>query len=357
MKRLKKTFLSHIRILFFICCLLLFTDATVCVDAKIVYCVDGDIYVRNDDGTNRRRLTKTTLSEDCHPTWSPDGTKIAFIRRMDKEKSQTSGELFIMTADGTNLQRLTYDDFGDGFPSWSPDGKRIVFQSRQDGQSELYVIDLETRAVMQLTGIERIEGELSSVAPDWSPDGTQIVYEKFINNLVRRPGFVAGLAHKNIYVMSADGENQRPLLPDPKPGADTVIMRFFPRWSADGQRLVLKDCTWTDGIKCRLAVMRIGGEIQVIQDIYDKLGENLQVGAARWIENDKALLFDMRIKDNPNAINYDLYRYEFETGDLKKLTLTLWDEDYPDWIEGGLPVSLQGKLPTQWGEKKQDLSR
>ena len=103
--------------------------------------------------------------------------------------------------------------------------------------------------------------------------------------------------------------------------------------------------------------MRIGGEIQVIQDIYDKLGENLLIGSTRWIENDKALLFYMKLKDNPNAKTYDLYRYEFETGDLKRLTLTLWDEKYPDWIEGGLSVSPQGKLPTQWGEKKRELSR
>ena len=356
MNRPKITFLSHIRILFLSWCLLIFVGVTV-ANAKIAYCVDGDIYVRNDDGTNRRRLTKNTVGKDLDPNWSPDGKRITFIRLMDKKKSQTSGELFIMNAGGTELQRLTHDDVGDAYPSWSPDGKKIAFRSQRSGRSEVYVIDLETFNVTQLTGIE---GEPGATAPDWSPDGTQIVYEKFINNLVRqpgRPGFGAGFSHKNIYVMSADGENQRPLLPDPKPGADTVIMRFFPRWSADGQRLVLKDCTWTDGIKCRLAVMRIGGEIQVIQDIYDKLGENLQVGAARWIENDKALLFDMRLKDNPNAINYDLYRYEFETGDLKRLTLTLWDEDYPDWIEGGLPVSPQDKLPTQWGEKKQDLSR
>ena len=112
----KITFLSHIRILFFICCLLLFTDATVCVDAKIVYCVDGDIYVRNDDGTNRRRLTKNTVGKDLDPNWSPDGTQIAFIRRMGKEKDQTSDELFIMNAGGTELQRLTHDDVGDASP-------------------------------------------------------------------------------------------------------------------------------------------------------------------------------------------------------------------------------------------------
>ena len=347
MNRSKITFLSHICLFFLACCLTLFTGATVYVDAKIAYCVDGDIYVRNDDGTYRRRLTKNTVSEDRYPNWSPDGKKIAFIRRMDKKKSQTSGELFIMNANGKHLQRLTHDNVGDAYPSWSPDGKKIVFRSRRSGRSEVHVIDLETLFVTQLTGIE---GEPGATAPDWSPDGTQIVYEKFINR-------VGGLSHKNIYVMSANGENQRPLLSDLKPDADTVILPTFPRWSADGQRLVFKDCTWTDGIKCRLAVMRIGGEVQVIQDIYDKLGENLQVGSARWIENDKALLFNMILKDNPNAKTYDLYKYEFETGNLKRLTLTLGNEKYPDWIEGPLSVSPQGKLPTQWGEKKQNLSQ
>ena len=354
MKHLKIFFLSHIRFLFFICCLPLFAGMTVCVDAKIVFCVDGDIYIRNDDGTNRRRLTKNMVSEDRYPNWSPDGTRIAFIRRMDKKKGQTSGELFIMNADGKHLQRLTHNDFSDSYLSWSPDGKRIAFTSGRSGKYEVHVVDMETLDVTQLTSGEGAQG---AAVPDWSPDGTQIVYEKFINNLVRRPGFATGLSHKNIYVMSADGENQRPLLPDPKPGVDTVIMRFFPRWSADGRQLVFKDCTWKKEITCRLSVMRIGGKIQVIQDIYDKLGENLQIGSTRWIENDKALLFNMILKDTPNAKTYDLYRYEFETGSLKRLTLTLGNEKYPDWIEGTLSVSSHGKLPAQWGEKKQTLSR
>ena len=123
MNRPKITFLSHIRILFLSWCLLIFVGVTV-ANAKIAYCVDGDIYVRNDDGTNRRRLTKNTLSEDRHPNWSPDGTQIAFIRRMDKERFHTSGELFIMNANGKHLRRLTNDDVGDTYPSWSPDGKK-----------------------------------------------------------------------------------------------------------------------------------------------------------------------------------------------------------------------------------------
>ena len=328
------------------------------VDAKIVFVVDDDIYVMNDDGTGRRRLTKNTVSRDHYPRWSPDGTRIAFIRYMDK-KRQSSGELFIMNTNGKDLQRLTDNNAREGYPSWSPDGKRIVFQSDRNrrGRSEVHVIDLETRAVTQLTGIEKIEDERGSVVPDWSPDGTQIVYEKFISN--RKPngrGVGAGFSHKNIYVMSADGADQRPLFPDPKPGAKTVTMRFFPRWSADGQRIVFTDCSDNGRQTCRLSVARIGGVPHAIKDIYDRLGDHLLTAGARWIEDDRAILFSLMVWGKPKA-NYDLYRYEFRTRKLRRLTRESSNEEWPDWIEGALSVSPQDKLPTQWGEKKKNISQ
>lgn len=326
MKHLKSVyFLPAITFLFAFC------SFVPVVEAKIVFCIKGNLYVMNDNGRNRRQLTENTAGWVTHPRWSPDGKRIAFNRRFDNR--QSTYEIFIMNADGTNVERLTDNNVIDHYPSWSPDGKKIAFC----GGNEVHVIDLATRNVMQLTGIgEDIKDAKSSAAPDWSPDGTQIVYEKFTD------------VGKDIYVMSANGENQRPLLPNPE-----GKIRFFPRWSADGQKVVFDDCTWDDDIMdCRLSIVTPHGKLQKINGLYDRLGDNLLIGIMCWMNNDKELLLDLKLLGNPQP-NYDIYRYNLNAKSLKRLTQGKEHEKHPHWIEGSLSVSPQDKKKVTWGMLKQ----
>ena len=341
MNRPKTTVFLQTLMFLFACCPLLFSVTTI-VEAKIVFRIGNDLYVMNDDGSGRRRLTHNTTTEDRRPRWSPDGTQIAFSRYMTKGKMHSS-ELFIINANGTGPQRLTDNNVSDSYPSWSPDGQHIAFA----GNREVYIIEIATRTLKRLTFAEAREHG-SSTAPDWSPDGSQITFERFLSI---RGRLGAGFVGKIIYVMSADGQRQRRLQPQRRISDD--MMQFEPRFSADGQRVLFDDCRWLgDRTKCRLSFARIGGVAHVITDLYNRFGDNFLISYAGWMQSDRAILFAMKRLDKPDP-NYDLYRYAFDTRKLRRLTHEPGDEKDPDWTEGVLSVSPHQKLPTQWGDIKQ----
>lgn len=68
----------------------------------------------NADGSNQTRITNNAAF-DSEPTWSPDGTMIAFSTVRDG-----NDEVFVMNANGTNQRNLTNHALKDFSPSWMP---------------------------------------------------------------------------------------------------------------------------------------------------------------------------------------------------------------------------------------------
>ncbi len=81
------------------------------------------IYLSNLKAGDAKAITRGTESAR-QPAWSPDGTRLAFVRTV-KGKSQ----VFVMPLDGGEAYQLTTIKYGAGSPVWSPDGKQILFES------------------------------------------------------------------------------------------------------------------------------------------------------------------------------------------------------------------------------------
>jgi Tol biopolymer transport system component len=145
---------------------------------------------------------------------SPDGSHIAFSGFAD-----FNTDIFVIGSDGTGLRRLTDDPAADQYPQWSPDGKTIVYDNagarqEQDAQfsstAEIWTVRSDGSAPpTQLT-----DNHVPDSSPSFSPTGQQVAY------------FHDG----EIWLMSADGSDQHPLLDGDAGG-------FTPRWSPDGRRI------------------------------------------------------------------------------------------------------------------------
>ena len=113
------------------------------------------------DGTDERVLTDLDYSGLENPSWSPDGSRIAFAER---------GSIYTITADGSDLQvvadQYVLDD--DGNLAWSPDGRRLAFVTygeRSGDLSAMITIGVDGSNPME---VGHVPGQVYSV-PAWSP--------------------------------------------------------------------------------------------------------------------------------------------------------------------------------------------
>jgi Tol biopolymer transport system component len=167
-----------------------------------------DLFVMNADGNGTRQLT-STRENDGHPTWSPDGERIAFHRG-------DPSQLFVMSADGSGQQRLTDDSAPEAQPAWSPDGEWIAYVRRTPGTEirEVWLVRPDGSERRALTKLEAVVD-----APAWAPDGATLAFAS--NDEEDR---------FEVYTIGADGTGLRRL-------TTSTEAAFEPAWSPDGSSI------------------------------------------------------------------------------------------------------------------------
>jgi hypothetical protein len=93
-----------------------------------------------------KRIELKTVDLPESPDISPDGTRIAFAGL-----NGAIGDIFVVDVESGQLRNLTNDQFGDYSPTWSPDGKSVIYLARVSGNDKLFRLDLATGAKTQLT--------------------------------------------------------------------------------------------------------------------------------------------------------------------------------------------------------------
>jgi Tol biopolymer transport system component len=182
---------------------------------------DSEIWIVDADGSNLHQVTDTPNPGgdprySSQPAWSPDGRRIAF--RSDQRDNNP--DVWVMNADGTDVQPLVQTPGDERYPAFSPDGTKLVYRTDTDGDPEIYVAQADGTNPVKLT-----DNALFDSAPAWSPDGTRLAFERGGPGADVRAN--DSYRSMDLWTMAADGSDQHPL-------TSNDVHDEGPAWAPDG---------------------------------------------------------------------------------------------------------------------------
>lgn len=260
------------------------------------------IFLLSLENGERQRLTRPEQAYDDHPVFSPDGQTVAFIHIA----SGNQNDLFIVSAEGGEPVRVTFDDrLIDGL-AWTANGKEIVFSSNRGGPLSLWKIPI--------TG-----GEPERVAA-----AGQYARSPSISRAGNRLAYVEAFDDTNIWRIEVPSSAGRTLTGSP--GSPTPLiystrLDHSPQFSPDGKKIVFisnrsgREAIWVCDSDGANAV---------------QLESDYRSGTPRWSPDGRYIAFDSRKEDTS-----DIYVVSAEGGTPRRLTWEASNELMPSWSRDG----------------------
>lgn len=164
---------------------------------------DGDyeIYTVAADGSEPPQQLTDNAVGDSSPFYTGDGSQIVF----SSERDDGNGELYVMDADGSNVRRLTTNTLSEDFfydrISPGDDNTLLYVLEAEVGNQEIYTVTIDGATSTQLTDNSYDDAGTLPTLLGWSPDGTSILYGSDEENDT----------YVDLWVMDRDGSNKQEL--------------------------------------------------------------------------------------------------------------------------------------------------
>lgn len=206
----------------------------------------SELYIANLDGTNERKLLADSAYE-YNGSLSAHGDWLVFT---SERRADGQSDIYRARADGTGIEALVDSDAMDDAAALSADGGKLAFVSTRNGyRANIWVKDVKSGKVKQLTGVGTVRGKEGMpdcyFRPSWSPDGQWIAFSSDRNTTWTGHDQGHGWEHTqecSIYIIRPDGTGFRKV--SSRPG----YCQGSPKWSPDGKRIVfyemLVEATW-----------------------------------------------------------------------------------------------------------------
>lgn len=282
------------------------------------------------------------LSLSLDGSLSPDGAQAMYeLMYFTEESREKRSALWLAATDGSHSEALTDGASLDTTPRWSPDGTQIAFLRKVDDKAQMHLLDVATREIRQITSLPLGVGG----APAWSPDSTSLAFTAnpttslpptdqpyHLDRAIIRFDDV-GYVHRSVqevFVVDAAGGNLRQVTFDNALAAN-------PQWSPAGDRLLYLSTLAPTSLRISptLKVVTLDGEATTVIEAWGS------VTTAVWMPDGRRVVYAGAPTGLPIGTQEQLWLVDAMPDAVERAEPTKVSVGFNFKVGGGLQADMQ----------------